>query len=270
MSNVISIGPIDIHIYSIMILIAVFVAYKIISFEGRKWNISSDFILNLLILVLVFGIFGARFYYVIFNWDYYGQNTMEIFQVWKGGLAIHGGIIAGLIVTILYAWKYKVNILRLLDIMVLGLIIGQAIGRWGNFFNGEAYGPITTLETLQNYHVPDFIINGMFINGVYHVPTFLMESLWCILGFIILLIIKNRKYNKIGQVMSVYLIWYGTGRFFIEGLRTDSLMLFDFKIAQIISIIMIILGIIIYLIRNKGSKFENLYNDVENGENIVY
>lgn len=270
MSNVISIGPIDIHIYSIMILIAVFVAYKIISFEGRKWNIPSDFILNLLILVLVFGIFGARFYYVIFNWDYYSQNTMEIFQVWKGGLAIHGGIIAGLIVTILYAWKYKVNILRLLDIMVLGLIIGQAIGRWGNFFNGEAYGPITTLETLQNYHVPDFIINGMFINGVYHVPTFLMESLWCILGFIILLIIKNRKYNKIGQVMSVYLIWYGTGRFFIEGLRTDSLMLFDFKIAQIISIIMIILGIIIYLIRNKGSKFENLYNDVENGENIVY
>lgn len=270
MTNIISLGPVDIHIYSIMILLAIFVAYKIISFESRKWNIPAEFITNLALLVIVFAIVGARAYYVVFNWDYYSLNIAEIPQIWKGGLAIHGGIIAGLIVTILYAWKYKVNILRLLDIMVLGLIIGQAIGRWGNFFNGEAYGVMTTLETLQEFHIPEFIINGMFINGAYYTPTFLIESLWCLIGFIVLLIVKNRKYNKIGQVMSVYLIWYGIGRFFIESLRTDSLMLLDFKVAQIVSIIMIIVGVIIYIKRNKGSKFDNLYNDVENGENIVY
>lgn len=270
MSNVITLGPISIHLYSIMILLAVLVAYLVISHEGRKWNIPKDFIVNLVILVLVFGVIGARLYYVAFHLEYYGNHLFDILKIWEGGLAIHGGIIAGLIVTFIYAWKYKVNILRLLDVMVLGLILAQAIGRWGNFFNGEAYGPATTLQTLQSFHLPEFIINGMHINGTYYVPTFLMESIWCLIGFIVLIIIKSRKYNKIGQVTAAYLMWYGVGRFFIESLRTDSLMLMNFKVAQIVSIVMFIVGLIMFIKLSMGSKFDNLYNDVENGENIVY
>jgi phosphatidylglycerol:prolipoprotein diacylglycerol transferase len=270
MPSVIELGPISIHLYSIMIFIGAIVAITIISKEGRKWNIPESFIVNMAVMALIFGVIGARIYYVIFNWEYYGHNLPDIFKIWEGGLAIHGGIIAGLIVVLVYAWKYKVNMLRLLDIIVLGLIVGQAIGRWGNFFNGEAYGIATTLETLKAYHLPNFIIEGMNIGGIYYTPTFLMESLWCLLGFVVLLVVKNRKYNKIGQVTSCYLMWYGFGRFFIEWFRTDSLMLFDFKIAQIISIIMFIIGLVMFIRLGMGSKFENLYNDVENGEKVVY
>ena len=192
-------------------------------------------------------------------------------MIWHGGLAIHGGIIAGLLTIIIYCHKYKANTFRILDILVVGLIIAQAIGRWGNFFNGEAHGPETTLAYLQSMHLPDFIINGMFINGTYYIPTFFFESLWCVIGFIVLLFFRRRKATKIGQTTSLYLIWYGIGRFFIEGMRTDSLMFGDFKMAQIISLLMIIIGIIIYIvIRIKSGKFDNLYNNEENKENIKF
>jgi len=270
MANVITLGPITIHIYSIMILLGILAAYFVISKEGKKWNIPENFILNLVLLTVLFGVVGARLYYVLFNFDYYSQNPIDIIKIWEGGLAIHGGIISGFLVIILYSWKYKANILRILDIVSLGVILGQAIGRWGNFFNGEAHGSATTLETLQSFHLPDFIIQGMYIDGVYYIPTFLIESIWCLIGFIILIIVKCRKYNKIGQVASFYFMWYGVGRFFIEFLRTDSLILFDFKVAQIVSVIMVIVGLIMFIKLSKGSKFDNLYNDVENGENIVY
>lgn len=270
MSSTIDLGFISIHLYSVMIFLAVIVAFIIISKEAKKWNIPENFIVNMAIMVLIFGVIGARLYFVIFDWEYYSQHMGDILQIWKGGLAIHGGILAGLIVVLVYAWKYKVNMLRLLDIIVLGLILGQAIGRWGNFFNGEAYGVATSLETLQAFHLPQFIIDGMNINGTYYTPTFLIESIWCILGFIVLLIIKSRKYNKIGQVTATYLMWYGVGRFFIEALRTDSLMFMGLKIAQIVSIVMVIVGLIMFIKLSRGSKFDNLYNDVENGEKIVY
>ena len=263
-------GPISIHLYSVMIFFAVLLAFIIISKEAKKWNIPENFITNMAVMVLIFGVIGARIYFVIFDWEYYSHNLGSIFKIWEGGLAIHGGIIAGLIVVLVYAWKYKINMLRLLDITVLGLIVGQAIGRWGNFFNGEAYGVATTLETLQSFHLPNFIIEGMNISGTYYTPTFLIESIWCIIGFIILLIIKNRKYNKIGQVASFYLMWYGFGRFFIEGLRTDSLMFMNLKVAQIVSVVMVIVGLVMFIKLSRGSKFENLYNDIENGEKVVY
>ena len=184
----------------------------------------------------------------------------EIFMIWEGGLAIHGGMLFGLLWIIFYTKKYKVNTFRILDMIVIGLIIGQAIGRWGNFFNGEAHGTVTTLEHLQSLHIPEFIINGMNIGGTYYLPTFLYESIWCLLGFIILLVIRRLKYIKIGQTTAVYLIWYGIGRFIIEGMRTDSLMIGNFRQAQIISIIMVILGIVIFILKGKGSKLDNQYN----------
>ena len=257
-------GFLEIRWYSVIILVAALLALNLVIKEGQLWRIPEPFINNLFFYIIIFGIIGARLYFVLFNLDYYSNNLSEIYKIWQGGLAIHGGIIAGLLVTIIYGKKYKVQLFRLTDMIVVGLIFAQTIGRWGNFFNGEAHGAITTLEHLQSLHIPQFIINGMHIDGVYYEPTFLYESLWCLIGFVILLIVRRLKYIKVGQITSLYLIWYGIGRFFIEGMRTDSLMLGDFKMAQIISIIMIVMGILIFILKKGKSRFENRYNDPQN------
>ncbi len=254
-------GIIQIHWYSIFIFFGILAGGLITLLESRRFKISEDFIINLFFYMIPIALIGARLYYVLFNWQYYNLNRAEIFQVWQGGLAIHGGILFGLLWLIYYSRRYKVNTLRLLDIVSVGLLIGQAIGRWGNFFNQEAFGPATTLKFLQGLHLPKFIIDGMLINGVYYQPTFLYESLFCLLGFIIILFIRRLQYVKIGQITSIYLLWYGIGRFFIEGLRTDSLMFGGFKVAQIVSIGMIIIGTLLYASRKKGSVFEKRYND---------
>lgn len=254
-------GFVKIYWYSVMILLGVLAGYSIAMYEAKKFGINKDFMFNLFFFMIILAIIGARLYYVAFNWSYYSSHIMEIFQIWEGGLAIHGGIILGLLWTLIYTKKYKVPTLRILDIIVVGLIIGQAIGRWGNFFNGEAHGPATTLAHLQSLFIPEFIIEGMKINGVYYHPTFLYESLWCIIGFILLLIIRRLPYTKVGQVTSFYLVWYGIGRFLIESMRTDSLMFFGLKQAQIVSILMILVGIILFFVRNRGSKLDNRYND---------
>ena len=145
------------------------------------------------------------------------------------------------------------------------MIIGQAIGRWGNFFNGEAHGAATTLKQLQDLNIPKFIIDGMYIGGSYYHPTFLYESLWCIVGFIILLIIRRLKNTKLGIPAAFYLIWYGTGRFIIEGMRTDSLMIGSIKMAQVVSMVMILIGIIMF-IHLKFSKFNKIYSEVDYDE----
>lgn len=257
-------GFVQIHWYSVILIVAFFIGGFLALKEAKKWKITEDFMINLFFYIIIFAFIGARLYYVAFNWDYYSANLSSIFKVWEGGLAIHGGMISALIFIIFYTKKYKVSTLRLLDILVVSLILGQAIGRWGNFMNGEAHGAMTTLEHLQSLHLPEFIINGMNINGAYYEPTFLYESLWCLIGFIVLIVYRNRKYTKIGTTTSLYLIWYGIGRFFIEEMRTDSLMLGNFRVAQIVSILMIIIGIIMFIILKRGSVFNNKYNDMSN------
>ena len=199
-------GVIKIYWYSAMIFLGLLIGGWLILKEAERFNISEDFIVNLFFFTIPIAVIGARLYYVLFNWDYYSVNMSEIFMIWEGGLAIHGGMLFGLLWIIFYTKKYKVNTFRILDMIVIGLIIGQAIGRWGNFFNGEAHGTATTLEHLQSLHIPEFIINGMNIGGTYYLPTFLYESIWCLLGFIILLVIRRLKYIKIGQTTAVYLI----------------------------------------------------------------
>lgn len=257
MNPVIDLGFISIHWYSIFIFLGIIIGGQLIIKESKKFGFEEDFIVNLLFFSIIIGIIGARLYFVLFNFDYYLSNPMEIFMVWRGGLAIHGGIIAALIFLLIYLRKKNINTLLILDFLVVGLIIGQAIGRWGNFFNGEAHGPETTLSVLQDMHLPSFVIDGMNIAGTYYIPTFFFESLWCILGFIVLILFRRFKKNKIGMVTGLYLMWYSAFRFFIEGLRTDSLMLFDLRVAQIISLIMFISGIILFLFSYKKC---NLYN----------
>ncbi len=247
----ITIGSIHIYWYAIIILLAFVIGYSLASIEVKKQNIPKDFLSNFFFYLIPIVIIGARIYYVIFEWEQYQNNWLDIFKIWNGGLAIHGGLIAGLIFTVYYTHKYKINTLKFLDIIVVSLAIGQAIGRWGNFVNGEAYGPITTLHTLQQLYIPNFIIQGMKIGLNYYHPTFLYESLLSILTFIILIVVRKIKKIKIGQLTSIYLIMYGINRFIIEALRQDSLMLAHFKVAQIVSIFMIIGGIslMIYSVR---------------------
>ena len=209
-------GIIQIYWYSIFLFLGMLSASIVIYKEFKKQNVDEDFFVNLAFNVIVFGIIGARLYYVLFNLDYYLSNPLEIFMVWNGGLAIHGGIFAALIFTMIYCKKHKVYTRKILDMLVVGLILGQAIGRWGNFFNGEAYGAITTAESLAKVGIPQFVIDGMYIMGSYRQPTFFYESIWCLFGFLAMIIIRKYKYLRKGQLTGFYLIWYGIERFIVE------------------------------------------------------
>ena len=257
-------GNLTVTWYAIFILSGIIVAYILINKESKKYNISSSFVSNLIFWCVIFGIIGARIYYVLFNLDYYMQDPIEIIKIWNGGLAIHGGIIAGIITLVVYCKKYKINILKMTDIACVGVIIAQAIGRWGNFFNGEAHGGIVSRTFLENLHLPNFIIEGMHIGKYYYAPTYLYESVLNVIGFILLIIIRKFKKIKLGNITALYLIWYGIVRFIIESMRTDSLLLGNMKIAQLISIIMIIIGIIMLIVTSiKCDRYKN----VEGGSN---
>lgn len=250
-----SIGPFHIYWYSFILLIGFvfgfFLLLKMVEKEGICKSFIYDYACYLIPIVLV----GARIYYVLFSFDYYIQDILGIFRVWEGGLAIHGGIIAGAIFTYFYTKKREVSFFKLTDILVISLIIGQIVGRWGNFFNGEAYGPETTYTFLSSLPLPQFIIEGMYIDGTYYHPTFLYESLWNFIGLFILLFVK-KKSKVPGTTSAFYIINYGIGRFLIEALRQDSLMLGSIKVAQLISICMIVIGIFILVFTRKGKNNE--------------
>ena len=250
----ITIGNIQIYWYSVILFVAFALGAILALKEAKKYDISTDFIYNLFFYLVPIVLIGARIYYVIFNLDYYSNNILSIFKVWEGGLAIYGAVIASIIFIVVYSKKKNKDLLLTIDTLVPYLILGQAIGRWGNFINKEAYGTITTFSKLKSLKVPNFIIEGMYIDGHYYMPTFYFESIWCLIGFIMLLIIRKKdNFRHKGLLLFVYFIWYGIGRFFIEGLRTDSLYLGSFRISQIVSIILILMGVIgiVYMRRKK-------------------
>lgn len=248
-----SLGPITIYWYSITMLLAVLTGIYLSIKESKKQGMES-FVSDLISYAIIFGIIGARIYYVAFNFNNYKYDLISIFKIWEGGIAIYGAIIGGIIAIIYLAKKRNQSIIKTTDIIAPGLLLAQSIGRWGNFFNSEAHGTEVSLQFLQSLKLPEFIINGMYINGSYYHPTFLYESIWCLLGFIILIIIRKITKRKKGIITYSYFIWYGIGRLFIEGLRTDSLYLGSYRISQIVSLTLItigIIGIILTIIRNK-------------------
>ncbi len=260
----ISIGHLEIRWYAILILSGFLIGMYLIRKESNRIGMDTNKIMDLCFYLVLVSIIGARIYYVIFEFNKYKNNLLDIFKIWEGGLAIHGGIIAGIIFSYFYCKRNKLNLLKITDIIAPALVLGQAIGRWGNFFNGEAFGPATSITFLKQIHIPQFIIDGMYLYSnndyiyAYRQPTFLYESLWCLLGFIILIIIRRNKKIKIGMITGTYFILYGIERFFVESLRDDSLMLLNLiKVAQIISIIMIILGIVLWIYSLKKT---NNYN----------
>ena len=259
----IDLGFFQIYWYSICILLGMLVGMIIVFLEAKRKKIKRDTMEDLIFWTVIWGVIGARLYYIIFNIDYYSIHQAEMFEIWNGGLAIHGGILFGAAYLVYFAKKRKIRILRLTDICAPGLIAGQMIGRWGNFFNAEAFGPICTKEFLEGLHLPSFIVDGMNINGVYHQPTFLYESIWNLIGLIILLVMRKLKFIKEGQITGIYLVWYSAGRFVIESLRQDSLMIGNFKVAQIVSLILGITGLVLIWFRIKAGKFKYRYNDEE-------
>ena len=259
-------GPIQIYWYSVIMLFSILIASFIIIMRAKEENYGKEFISNLIFYCIIFGIIGARLYYVIFNLNYYLNKPLEIIAVWNGGLAIHGAIAGGLLCLIYHCKKYKKSILKMTDLAAPAIIIAQAVGRWGNFFNGEAHGPKTTKEILQKLHIPRFVINGMHIEGSYYHPTFLYESLWNILGFIILILLKKNLKLKKGVLTGIYFMWYSLARFFIESLRTDSLMLGNFKVAKIVSIILFIIGAYLVFYKKKDTRLNRLRERNEKNE----
>ena len=248
------IGNFEIRWYGILIACGVLVAMALTSYNCKRKDIDFDIILDGFLITFPVAIIGARAYYVIFEFNNYRDNLIDIFNIRQGGLAIHGGLIGAFIAVYIFTRIKKINMMKYLDIVAPSIILAQAIGRWGNFMNGEAHGGPVSYEFISKF--PKFIQKGMNINGVYYHPTFLYESIWNIIVFIILLIILYKKNNnENGIVIASYLILYSLGRVFIEGLRTDSLMFGEIRVAQLISILGIILGVgIITYIKKKRNR----------------
>lgn len=232
---------IEVRWYGLIITLGVIISSYIAVKNAKYVGISPDDITDYVVWAMPFCLIGARLYYVIFEWEYYRGDFFKIVNVRQGGLAIHGGIIAGFLVAYFFTKFKKINTMEFFDIVCVSLPLGQSIGRWGNYTNSEAYGTATNLPWAIN-------IDGQMVH-----PTFLYESILNMILFIILFSLFKKRSFK-GQIISLYLIIYSFGRFFIEGLRTDSLMILGFKVAQLTSIILIILGIIIYIYFSKKEK----------------
>jgi phosphatidylglycerol:prolipoprotein diacylglycerol transferase len=255
------IGPLSIRWYGIILGTAALVGLLLAIREGRRRGIHPDLFLDLILFAVPVAIICARAYYVIFEWGYYKEHPEEIVQVWRGGLAIHGALIGSVLTGWLFARYKKISFWGLADIAAPSIIMGQAIGRWGNFINQEAHGGEVSRSFLESLHLPDWLINQMYIDGSYYHPTFLYESLWNLLGFIILLAMRRLNPRR-GELFIFYVIWYSIGRFFIEGMRTDSLMLTDsIRIAQLIGVVLVVLMLAIFFYRRKTGLANARYND---------
>jgi len=235
-----SIFGFDVMWYGILVAAGIVLGFMVIYYRAPRYHgISKDRTFTLVILILVTALIGTRVYYVMFEWEYYGANPAEIFNVRAGGLAIHGGLIFGCLMAALLARIYKEKFLNIVDVFFIGIPLGQAIGRWGNFFNSEAHGTPTDLPWA-------IIVDGEAVH-----PTFLYESVWCFILVIILWKVDNNR-KFVGQTFFLYCILYSIERFLVEGLRTDSLMVQlpwgEFRQAQVVSLLAIVGAGVLYII----------------------
>lgn len=255
-------GPFTIHWYGVIIASGVVLALLLAVCEGKREGISEDDFYDYLLWALPIAIICARIYYVVFQWSYYSQHPSEIIAIWDGGIAIYGAILGGFIVLLVFCHYRHLSSWLMMDIIAPTLIMAQGIGRWGNFMNQEAFGDITTRAHLMAQHIPNWIINQMYIGGHYRIPTFLYESLWDLTGFALLMLLRHRKHLfRRGEIFLTYVMWYAFGRFFIEGMRTDSLMLGNIRISQLLSVVFFVSALVILIIR----RYKNIpwyYNGI--------
>ncbi len=227
--------------YALLITTGILLALWICGKELKRQGENPEHLYNLVLWALPVAIIGARIYYVLFSWQEYKDNLISVFYIWEGGIAVYGAVIAAFMVAVLYCRKNKLSLWKYFDIGAYGFLIGQIIGRWGNFVNGEAYGTATNLPWRM-------LVNGQMVH-----PTFLYESLWNFVGFLYIWLTRKKK-GFDGRAISLYMIWYGIGRFWVEGLRIDSLMLGNLRVSQLVSIILIILGVCLYVSRKRKHK----------------
>ncbi|MBU3194908.1 prolipoprotein diacylglyceryl transferase [Clostridium algidicarnis] len=245
---------IDLMWYGIIISFGVMLGLIIISYTSKLKSVSFDNIIDTFLIAFPIAIIGARAYYVAFEFESYRGDIVSMFNLRQGGLAIHGGVIFGVLAAYLYSKKKKFDFLSMIDVVAPSLILAQGIGRWGNFINKEAHGGPVTFEFISKF--PGFIQRGMNIGGIYYHPTFLYESIWnLIVFFILIILLKRRKEEEKGTIIAYYAVLYSVGRFFIEGLRTDSLMVLGLRTAQIVSLLLIIAGLVsIFIIKKRANN----------------
>lgn len=245
----------DIYWYGIIICAGFILAALYVNSRTKDFGITSDNLTDCLIICVPLGIICARIYYVVFEWGYYAQHPGEIIAIWKGGIAIYGGIIGTLIGLFVYSRVKKLSLASLCDLAAFGLLIGQCIGRWGNFVNGEAHGGPTTLPW------------GMTIDGQSMVhPTFLYESLWNLTGFVLLHFYSKKRRFK-GEIALLYAAWYGAGRAWIEGLRTDSLYIGSVRVSQLLAVISCIAAVAVLARQYHRIKVAKAFYVPETDEN---
>ncbi len=226
--------------YGIFIAVGMIIATLLTYKRAKFYSIDPDKVLDFVIICIPVGVIGARLYYVAFNWSYYSQDIMKIINIRQGGLAIHGGLLFGILAALIICRINNIHPGKALDLASPGIVIAQGIGRWGNYFNGEAHGGPTDLPW------------GILVDGTMVHPTFLYESIWCIALGIFLLVIERRP-GFVGQIFLIYGILYSVERFFVEALRTDSLLFMGLKQAQIFSLSIIIIFVILYIIFKRRS-----------------
>ncbi|PLR77122.1 prolipoprotein diacylglyceryl transferase [Bacillus sp. V3-13] len=257
----IDLGFIQVYWYGVIIIAGVLLGLWIAMRESERRGLPKETLVDLVLVAVPISIIVARIYYVIFNWDYYIENPGKIIAIREGGLAMHGVLIGAVLTIFVFAKLRDISFWKLADILAPSIILGQAIGRWGNFINQEAHGGPVSREFLESLYLPDFIINQMYIEGTYFHPTFLYESLWNFAGFIVLMSLRRTNLRR-GELFITYIIYYSFGRFFIEGMRTDSLMLTDeLRMAQVISVVLIFVAIMIIFYRRKKGYANIRYLD---------
>lgn len=253
--NLFGIQDLNIAWYGVIIAVGLLLGVLLACREANRQNLKSDLILDFLFLALPIAILCARIYYVAFEWENYAGNFMKMIAIWEGGIAIYGGVIGGFIAAVIFTRINRFPLFRLVDIVTPSLILGQAIGRWGNFMNQEAFGNLVTDPKLQ------FFPYAVFIEQLseWHQATFFYESVWNLCVFGVLIYFRKRtKFN--GQLLATYLIGYGLGRSWIEGLRTDSLYLIPgLRVSKALSLILVVLGIIMFLFHHKLFDKDNRY-----------
>lgn len=248
-----SINGFQIRWYGIIIALGMLTAILLANSNCKYKKYNFDVLIDVFLVSFPFAIVGARAYYVIFRFPYYKDNLIDMINIRQGGLAIHGGLIFGILTAYIFSRYKKLNFIKIMDFVAPSIVLAQAIGRWGNFFNSEAHGGPVSYEFISKF--PLFIQRGMYIDGTYYHPTFLYESIWDLFVCVVLIYILRKRYRK-GAVISAYIGLYSLGRFFIEGLRTDSLMWGNIRVAQLVSLMGIIFGVIYFVYirveKNKG------------------
>ncbi|WP_059103347.1 prolipoprotein diacylglyceryl transferase [Shouchella shacheensis] len=261
-------GPLTIHWYAVLILLGVGIGYVMANHEANKRGLPKDLFADLLLWALPISIISARLYYVIFRFEQFADDPIRVFFIWEGGIAIHGALIGAVMTAIVFAKKRGVSFWKIADVAAPSILIGQAIGRWGNFVNQEVYGGSVSREFLEGLFLPEWIINQMFIDGTYYHPTFLYESLWNIVGVAILLLLRRANLRQ-GELFLSYIIWYSVGRFFIEGVRLDYLLIGDTMIrtAQLLSVVLIVVALILWVYRRLAVKPPRYLEASSSGKN---